>query len=102
MISAPCAALTAIRSQVEGRQLPGYRWVPLRQRRERRRRLAAALHWLLLLAGAVMAAWALAYLDEESLGMRTLLILFGLIGMGAGLAQIVGRPLRNPWDGEAT
>lgn len=49
-----------------------------------------------------MAAWALAYLDEESLGMRTLLILFGLIGMGAGLAQIVGRPLRNPWDGEAT
>ena len=102
MISAPCAALTAIRAQVEGRQLPGYRWVPLRQRRERKRRFFAALHWFLLLAGAVMAAWALAYLDEESLGMRALLILFGLIGMGAGLAQIVGRPLCNPWDGEAT
>lgn len=94
------AAHESIRSLLKGRSLPGNSWVPLRQRMERRRRLFAVLYWLVLVVGVVMVAWALAYLDQESLLMRVLVILGGLIGIGAGAAQIVGGAPRHPWARE--
>ena len=91
-------ALSAIRLLVNGRPLPGYRWVSLRAKRERRRRLYAAFHWALLLVGVVMVAFGLNYLGAETRLMQVLTVLGGLIGIAAGLAQIVGKSLRNPWD----
>lgn len=54
--------------------------------------LTPRLAWLL------QRELALAYVDEESLLLRVLAGLGGLIGIGAGVAQIVGRVLRNPYD----
>lgn len=94
------AALSAIHNLVAGRPLPGYRWVPLRQRMEQRRRMYAIAHWAILLIGVIMVAFGLSYLDANTRLMQVITVLSGLIGIAAGLAQIVGKSLRNPWDKE--
>jgi hypothetical protein len=98
------AALTALRAQVEGRQLPGYRWTPLRQRQRRRRRIQWISWWVFVLCALLLLALLLAVvaarLDANSLLVRWGLALVGLSGLLAGLAQIIGRALRNPFEGE--
>jgi len=93
-------ALIAIHNIVAGRPLPGYRWVPLRQRMEQRRRMYATLHWAILLIGVIMVAFALSYLDAETRLMQVITVLCGLISIAAGLAQVVGKSLHNPWEKE--
>jgi len=94
------AALDTILILVDGRPLPGYHWISLRTRQERRRRLYAAAHWTILLVGMIMVALGLSYLDAETRLMQVITVLGGLIGIAAGLAQIVGKSLRNPWEKE--
>lgn len=90
--------LQSLKRLLDGRRLPGEKWVPLRQRQERRRSFNRAMHWGILGVGVALAAYGLAFLDQTDMLMKFVVVLGGLIGITAGVAQIVGKPLRNPWE----
>lgn len=92
--------LDAIRTLVNGRPLPGYHWTPLRQRMEQRRSMYAIAHWAILLIGVIMVALGLSYLDANTRCMQVLIVLGLLSGIAAGVLQVVGKSLRNPWEKE--
>lgn len=96
------AALIASNQLIEGRPLPGYRWTPIRERLERRRRLNRFRWWALVVCLLVLAALVLAYLSAR-LDPDSLLVRFGaalalLTGLAAGVAQVLGWTLRNPYE----
>jgi hypothetical protein len=96
------AALGAIRALLNGRPIPGYRWTPLRVRRERARRWKRIGFWTLVGAGvllvALAGAWLLTNADPNSFMVRFLSGLAVLLGALGAIAQILGRALRDPWD----
>lgn len=92
------AALQSIRQLTQGRQLPGYRWIPLAERQQRRQRLFRAVYGVVLFIGVALTAFGLSYLAPDNRLLQTLTVLGGLIGIAAGLAQILGKTLRTPWD----
>ena len=49
------AALAAIRRLLDGRQIPGYRWVPIREQ-QRRARIRKRIGWAVLALGLVVLA----------------------------------------------
>jgi hypothetical protein len=95
-------ALASIRRLLDGRPIPGYRWVPLRKRRARRLRLKRIAFWLCMTVVMVMialaATWLLGILDPNGLPVRFLVILAGIVAFVAAIAQVLGRTLRDPWD----
>lgn len=97
-------ALASMRTLVQGRPIPGYKWTPLRVRRERRRRLRQAGYWLLVsfvvIAVALAATWLLADVATDSFLVRFLALLAAIVAFGGAIAQILGRAMRSPWDRE--
>jgi len=95
-------ALDVIDKQLEGRPLPGYRWTPIRERLARRRRLNRFRWWALVACLLVLVALVLAYLSAQ-LDADSLLVRFGaavalITGLAAGVAQVLGWTLRNPYE----
>ena len=96
------AALLSIRQLLDGRLMPGYQWVPLRKRRERRLRLRRVAFWLgvtaLMALIGLAATWLLGTLNPNDFPVRFLAVLAGIIAFVAAVAQILGRALLDPWD----
>lgn len=96
------AALTAIRRLLDGRQIPGYRWVPIRERRERARRRRIFWYWVLGISLAVLVAWVAAglttYLSLDEFWVRFVGALAALVALAAGAVQVLGWFRRPPWD----
>ena len=96
------AALTAIRQLLDGRQIPGYRWVPIRERRERARKRRILGYWVLGIATAVLVAWVAAglttYLSLDEFWVRFVGALAALVALAAGGVQVLGYFRRPPWD----
>jgi cytochrome c biogenesis protein CcdA len=96
------AALASIRQQLDGRPIPGYRWVPLRKRRAQKRKLKRIAFWLGMTAVMVMiglaATWLLGALDPNGFLMRFLAVMAGIIAFAAAVAQVLGRALHDPWE----
>lgn len=95
-------ALDVIDKQLEGRPLPGYRWTPIRERIERRRRLNQIRWWAMVICMMLLAALVMAYLSAR-LDANSLLVRFGaalalITGLAAGVAQVLGWTLRNPYE----
>lgn len=97
-------ALESARKLLDGRPVPGYKWTPLRVRRQRRRRILRAGFWLgvvfVVVGSALAATWLLTDLDPNSFWVRFLVALGAIVGFGSGIAQILGRAMRSPWDRE--
>ena len=96
------AALVSIRQLLDGRPIPGYRWVPLRKRRARRLGLKRIAFWLGITAVMMMiglaATWLLGALDPNGFLVRFLAVLAGIVAFVAAVAQVLGRTLRDPWE----
>lgn len=96
------AALTAIRRLLDGRQIPGYRWVPIRERRERARRWRIFWYWVLGISLAVLVAWVAAglttYLSLDEFWVRFVGALAALVALAAGAVQVLGWFRRPPWE----
>ena len=93
------AALEAIGSLVDGRPLPGYRWKPIGERQARQKRRRQVGKWLgivamLLLVGAVVTLLA-DYVDPDNFWFRLASTVGVLIGVLAGVAQVLGRDMRD-------
>ena len=71
------AALTAIRRLLDGRQIPGYRWVPVREQQRRRRRRKMLDIGVFVVGLVVLAA-------------LTTGLLFGRLELSSVWAQVVG------------
>jgi hypothetical protein len=48
----------------------------------------------------VMLAFGLSNLHAENRLMQVITVLGGLVGIAAGVAQVIGNALRNPWENE--
>ena len=96
------AALTAIRRLLDGRQIPGYHWVPIRERRERAKRRRILGYWVLGISMAVLVAWVAAgvttYLSLDEFWVRFVGVLAALVALAAGGVQVLGYFRRPPWD----
>jgi hypothetical protein len=96
------AILEAISRLVEGRGMPGSAWVPLQQRHARTRRSRRIAFWLTLLAALVLisigATWLSGSLDPNGFVLRSLAVVGILVSFAAGVAQILGWRLRDPWE----
>jgi cytochrome c biogenesis protein CcdA len=96
------AALISIRQLLDGRPIPGYRWVPLRRRRAQRLRLKRIAFWLGMTAVMVMiglaATWLLGILDPNGFLVHFLAVLAGIVVFVAAVAQVLGRTLCDPWE----
>ncbi len=96
------AALESGQILLDGRQVHGYHWVPLRWRLKRRRRVKAIGFWLtaafVLLLIATVIAWMMGRVDSEGFMARFLAGLAAVAGIAGGIAQVMGGSLRNPWE----
>lgn len=96
------AALTAIRQLLDGRQIPGYRWVPIRARREKARRRRIFWYWVLGISVGVLMAWVAAgltmYLSLDEFWVRFVGALAALVALAAGGVQVLGWFRRPPWE----
>lgn len=52
------------------------------------------------MGGYALGKRRLSYFDEEARLMQLITVLGGLVGIAAGLAQVAGKTLRNPWENE--
>jgi len=95
-------ALASIHQLLDGRPIPGYRWVPLQKRRAQKQRLKRIAFWLgtaaFMVLTSLAATWLLGVLDPDSFFMRFLAVLAGIIASAAAVAQILGRAWRDPWE----
>ena len=96
------AALTAIRRLLDGRQIPGYRWVPIRER-QRRRRIRQILDIGVLGIGLVaLTLWiggiASGQLDFAAGWVRAVGGLAGLVSLVAGVDLWLSHRRRPPWE----
>jgi len=96
------AALTAIRRLLDGRQIPGYRWVPIRKRRERAKKRRILGYWVIGLAVLLLVAWVGAgvatYLRVDPFIERFVAYALALVALAAGVVQVSGWLRRPPWD----
>jgi hypothetical protein len=96
------AALTAIRRLLDGRQIPGYCWVPIRERREKARKRRILGYWVIGLAVLLLVAWVAAgvatYLRVDPFIERFVAYALGLVALTAGAVQVWGWFRRPPWD----
>lgn len=96
------AALESIRQLLDGRQLPGYRWISLRKRRAWRLGFKRIAFWLVMTAVMVMiglvATWLLGALDPNGFLVRFLAVLAGIVALVAAVTQVLGWTLRDPWE----
>ncbi len=93
--------LHVIGQQLAGRPLPSHRWTPIHERLERRRRLNRFRWWAGMVCVLVLAALVIVYLSAR-LDASSLLVRFGaavalITGLAAGVAQVLGWTLRNPY-----
>lgn len=96
------AALTAIRRLLDGRQIPGYRWVPIREQR-RRARLRKRIGWAVLGLGLFVLALCIGgvvngQLDFSAGWVRVVGGLAGLASLAAGVELWLAHRRRPPWD----
>ncbi|MFN8486903.1 MAG: HEAT repeat domain-containing protein [Caldilineaceae bacterium] len=96
------SALGAIDKQLEGQPLPGYYWTPIREQIERSRRLNQFRWWAMVVCIVVLVALVVVYLSAR-LDADSLLVRFGaavalITGLAAGIAQVLGWTLRNPYE----
>ena len=98
------AALASIQQLLAGRSFPGSRWVPLKHRRAHAQRRKRFAFWLTIVAALVLisvgATWLSGILDPNGFVLRFLAVVGILIGFAAGVAQVLGWRLRDPWDHE--
>jgi HEAT repeat protein len=97
-----CAALRASIQLVDGRPLPGYIWIPISERMARQRSVNRFSWWAGAVCALVLAALAMVYLSDL-LDANSLLVRFGaavalITGLAAGVAQVLGWTLRNPYE----
>lgn len=89
---------------VHGRPLPGYRWMLIREREARVRRLRQTAFWMGIIASALlvsaMVTWLANDINANVILIRFLSILGALVAFGAGIAQILGRSLNDPWSSQ--
>ena len=97
------AALTAIRRLLDGRQIPGYRWVPIREQ-QRRARIRKRIGWTVLGLGLVMLVLWLGGIANGQLDsvaawvwgvVRRLVV---MIFLTAGFDLLFSYCRRPPWD----
>lgn len=84
------AALTAIRQLLDGRQIPGYRWVPIRDQQRRRRRRRLLDMGVLGIGLVVLAALAV------GIGSGQMELSAGWVQVAGGLALLA--VLAGGWD----
>lgn len=88
------AALVSIHQLLEGRPIPGYRWVPLQKRQTRSR----SLKRIAILAGVVafllLVALTVTLLDPNSLIARWVTSLSIIVG----IVSVIGVTLRDLWE----
>ena len=96
------SALETARKLLDGRPIPGSRWTSLAVRRARIRRLRRIGFWAGIIAATLVVtlcfAWLFRDVDPNSLLGRFMFGITIVVGLGGGLAQILGRALRDPWD----
>ena len=88
------AALVSIRQLLDGRPIPGYRWVPLRKRRARRLRLKRIAILSGVVAFLLLVALTVTLLDPNSLISRWVTWLSIL----ASIVSVIGVTLRDLWE----
>ena len=88
------AALVSIRQLLDGRPIPGYRWVPLRKRRARRLRLKRIAILSGVVAFLLLVALTVTLLDPNSLISRWVTSLSIL----ASIVSVIGVTLRDLWE----
>ncbi|HEX3641855.1 MAG TPA: hypothetical protein VHV10_11240, partial [Ktedonobacteraceae bacterium] len=96
------AALASIGQLLDGRPIPGSRWVPLQKRRAQKRRLKRIGSWLgtaafIVLIGLI-TTWLLGILDPSGFPVRFLAVLSSIVAFAAAVTQVLGRTLRDPWE----
>jgi HEAT repeats len=94
--------LKSINQLLDGRPIPGYRWVSLLERRAQKRRLMRIAFWFgtaacMALLG-LAATWLFGALDPNGFLIRFLTVLAGIVAFVAAVAQVLGRTLRGPWE----
>jgi HEAT repeat protein len=96
------SALIALRGVLDGRPIPGYRWVPLRQRRERARRRRIAGYWVLGIATLLLLAWLATVVTTQvavdPFVERFVTALLALVALAAGAVQVLAWFRRPFWD----
>lgn len=96
------AALTSIRRLLDGRQIPGYRWVPIRERRERARKRRILGYWVVGISLGLLVAWVAAgvatYWQVDPFIERFVTYALALVALAAGGVQVLGWLRRPPWD----
>ncbi len=92
--------LVSIRPLLDGRPIPGYRWVPLQKRRARRQRLKRVAFWFFVTAIVVVvglaATWLLGALNPNGFLVRFLAVFAGIIAFVAAVAQVLGSVAARP------
>jgi len=95
-------ALDATQKLLDGRPLPGYRWVSLSERRGRTRRRRIAGYWALGIAAMLLIAWltavATTQLAVDPIVERFITALLTLVTFVAGAAQVLAWFRRPFWD----
>jgi HEAT repeat protein len=95
-------ALETTQKILDGRPIPGYRWVPLRQRRERARRRRIAGYWVLGIATVLLLAWLAAVVTTQvavdPFVERFVTALLALVALTAGAVQVLAWFRRPFWD----
>jgi HEAT repeat protein len=96
------AALESIQILLDGRPIPGYRWVPLRQRRDRARRRRIAGYWVLGITTVLLLAWLAAVVTTQIVVdpfvERFVAALLALVALAAGAVQVLAWFRRPFWD----
>jgi hypothetical protein len=87
------AALVSISQLLDGRPIPGYRWVPLQKRRARRQRLKRITSLMGVVAFFLLVSLAVTVLSPNTLIARWVISLSIL----AGIISITGVTLRDLW-----
>ena len=95
-------ALASMHQLLDGRPIPGYRWVPLQKRRAQKQRLRRITFWLGAVAFVVLislaATWLLGVLDPNSFLVRFLAVLAGIIAIAAAITQVLSRTWHDLWE----
>jgi hypothetical protein len=93
---------SAIRRLLDGRPIPGYRWVPIRERRERARKRRIAGFWIIAITIELLLGWIAAgvatYLRVDPFIERFVVYALALVALAAGGVQILSYFRRPPWD----
>ena len=93
------AALSSIRKLVEGRPLPGYQWVPLRERKAREHKIMRLINFTLIIVALIVSFlyWQilLTFISDKNIVIQFIAWILPVATFVAASVQILGEDRRR-------